>query len=106
MMRLLQLKKKCLRSYKQIQSLFKYIFIHGPNWIGSWEGLGLSDICSGLTKVNSVHWESDTSACEDLVDRKVHSSLIGVSLVAAAVSAYVCMQACMNAAFFNLYSKL
>ncbi len=90
---------------KQISSVFKYIFVNGPTWLGSWEGQSISDICSGLTRVNALHWDLDTKACEDLVDRKVHSSLIGASVVFAGIMAYTSMQACMNAFFFAFIPK-
>ncbi len=85
------------------------MFVYGPNWLGSWEGQSISDICSGLTKVNSVHWDLDSSACEDLVNRKVHSSVIGTTVIFSFVALYVAMTACanatMNAAVFNYMCK-
>ena len=79
--------------------------MNGPDWLGSWEGQSISDICSGLTKVNAIHWDMDYKACEDLVDRKVHSSLIGFSVIFGAVVAYASISACMNAAFFSYMVK-
>jgi hypothetical protein len=94
---------------EQIDQIFKYIFVHGPNWLGSWEGQSISDICSGLTKVNSLHWDLDVVACEDLVNRKVHSSVVGAAVVMSALAMYVAMSACanatVNAALFSYMCK-
>jgi hypothetical protein len=82
------------RPTAQIESLVRYIFVNGPSWLGSWEGQSVADICSGLTKIDASHWQYLTSPCEQLIDRKVHATIVGLSTVGLAALAWHCVSAC------------
>lgn len=75
-----------------MHTLLKYFYIHGPRWLGSWEGLSSNDICSSLTKVDANHWTLASDACKDLIDRKVHATFLGLSVVSAALMTLSCIQ--------------
>ena len=91
---------------KQILSLIRYVFIHGPSWLGSYEGLSENDICSSLTKVDAVHWASMEAACKSLIDRKVRAGLVGLGAVSSLMLLWTSMQACANITLAKVYSKL
>lgn len=65
--------------------LFEYpllmLYMHGPtlNGFGFWEGRSLSDICSVLTNVPSLHWTASRDnvlECASLIDRKFQSLMV------------------------------
>lgn len=65
---------------------FRYIYIRGPaiKGVGFWENLNKLDICSALTKVPVSHWQNSQSnidECDQLIDRKVESFMIGSFLL-------------------------
>lgn len=66
----------------------------------------MADICSGITKVDSVHWSTLEAACSDLVNRKVKASVIGASVVLGTLSMWTFMSACMNISFLLIANKL
>lgn len=82
------------------------MYVYGPAWLGSWEGQSTLDICSGLTKVDSAHWALLPDVCKDLIDRKVHATLIGIGSLSALVLVWTCLQTCVNASTYILVSKL
>ena len=63
----------------------RYVFVFGPAWLGAWEGQSPADICSGLTRIDATHWSTHEGPCVDLIDRKVHASLVGLSAVTLAI---------------------
>ena len=84
----------------------KYVYIHGPKWLGSWEGQSLADICSGITKVDAEHWITISKACSDLVDRKVKAAVIGTLVVIGSAVVWNVLGACMNISMFIIASRL
>jgi hypothetical protein len=99
--------KKCLAN--KTETLVKYVYVHGPKWLGSWEGQSLSDICSGITHVDAEHWTTNASiskACLDLVDRKVRAGVIGALVVTGFAVSWNLLSACMNISMFILASRI
>lgn len=73
----------------------RFVYVHGPSWLGSWEGQSEADICSGLTHVDARHWTLSPDgprACESLLDRKIHATLIGVGVVSGVALAWTAVQ--------------
>jgi hypothetical protein len=66
----------------------------------------MADICSGITKVDSVHWASLETACSDLVNRKVKASVIGASVVLGTLSVWTFLSACMNISFLLIANRI
>ena len=92
-------------SKQRTQSFVKYVFVNGPSWLGSYEGLSEMDICSSLTKVDAVHWQAMHEACQSLIDRKVRAGLIGVGVLLGFATLWTSMQACANFSMFKLLLK-
>lgn len=83
-----------------MDAIAKYVFVNGPAWLGSWEGQSSVDICSGITKVDAAHWSKMQDACDSLITRKVHASLIGYAVIGAAAVAYAALQTWCNRLVF------
>jgi len=86
-----------------MDTALKYIYIHGPFWLGSWEGLSVADICSGLTKVDALHWSSNSDLCNDLIQRKIHATTIGVSVVLGLYCMASSISACNTILMYSLF---
>lgn len=96
-------------SCEQTETLVKYVYIHGPKWLGSWEGQSMPDICSGITHVDAQHWTTNVSisnACLDLVNRKVRAGVIGSLVVIGIAVSWNLLSACANMSMFLIVSKL
>ncbi len=81
---------------KQIDYLapFKYLYIHGPNWLGMWEGLDLADICAGLTNVPAKDWLRNEVVCESLVSRHTYATVLGIGIVGTLLGVHASCYAC------------
>ena len=60
----------------------KNLYINGPTFeigginVGFWGGMNKSDICASMSNVYSLHWESNVTLCEELINKKVYSLYI------------------------------
>lgn len=70
----------------------RYVYVHGPSWLGLWEGQQQVDICSSLTQVDAKQWQRIPDACNELVDRKVHASVLGLTLIGGLLLSWSCLQ--------------
>lgn len=72
----------------------EYLYIHGPHWLGFWEGIDNSDICAGLTSVPSQTWNKNQESCNNLIYRHSYANLLGLiflgSLLGIHASCYAC----------------
>ena len=73
---------------------FEYIYVHGPKWLGMWEGLPPKDICTGLTYVSSDAWSHMQADCVSLIRRHTHATVIGIALLASLIGIHACCNAC------------
>lgn len=64
-----------------------YLFVHGPGFLGCWEGRTRPSICSALTSVDASVWKLLPGECDELIERKVHSMEILVAYSLAFVAA-------------------
>lgn len=85
--------------------LIRFVYVNGPTWLGLYEGQNEHDICSSLTKVDAEHWTKMQTACTNLIDRKVRSTLVGLGAIASLLMAWTSIQACANIAVAKVYSK-
>lgn len=78
--------------------MLEYIYIHGPRWLGSWEGIAKADICAGLTKVPAALWSVDVNApeCAALISRHVRAAGIGFATIATSLVMWTSLQAWAN----------
>ena len=70
--------------------------MNGPSWLGSYEGQSALDICSSITKVDAEQWSYMKQACNDLIERKVKSGLIGIGVIISFGALWTSMQAIVN----------
>jgi hypothetical protein len=79
--------------------------MNGPNWLGSWEGQSVHDICSSITGVDASHWTESNKVCLDLVSRKVRASVVGACTILGFATIWAGLQACVNVSFFYMAQK-
>ena len=73
----------------------RYMFINGASILGYGGNFGAEsvDICSRLTGVPSIHWESNHDQCEDTIDRHVHGyGAVGVFIAYCTIVYYILAQ--------------
>lgn len=79
-----------------VHAPFEYLYIHGPAWMGFWEGVEAGDICAGLTMVPAKDWTAPNTVamCTSLIQRHSHATLLGIGVVSALLGVYASINAC------------
>jgi hypothetical protein len=67
------------------ESLWKHLYLHGPTWLGCWEGLSLEDICQQLTAVRARFWAGQPDECNSLLSNKMQAFMIAVHVIGLTV---------------------
>ena len=89
-------RKGTLENNTEPYGILNYLFVHGPSFLGCWEGHTRASICAGLTSVDSSVWKLLPGACDELIERKVHSMEILVAYSLALVGACRLVTSCFH----------
>lgn len=54
-----------------LDSVIKYLYIHGPKILGGWEGTREASICNHLTNIEI--WDALPQECNEMLMRKCHA---------------------------------
>lgn len=84
---------KILSDY--VYAPFEYVYIHGPKWLGMWEGLAPKDICTGLTMVTSDVWSVASTECKNLIRRHTHATVLGIGILVGLLGVSNCCNVLM-----------
>ena len=93
-------------NFDKTETFVRYIYIHGPSWLGFYEGQSLSDICSTITKVDAEHWQTFKDPCLILIKRKVRSGMIGIGILIGSTTFIGLLNACINISTYCIFSKI
>lgn len=82
--------------YSAVHTPVAYLYVHGPRWLGFWEGLDLPDICAGLTMVPAKEWAGGRAEvlCAALVERRAHATLLGIAVLSGLMGIHAGVNAC------------
>lgn len=61
-----------------LPTAFRYVYTHGPAFLGGWEGQRQSVICNGLTQIDTSIWELLPDECAGLLLRKAQAYTVVV----------------------------
>lgn len=88
---LLQVQWVCLAlasaAWKTWSAPWYTLWLHGPEWLGGWEGKHASDMCAATTKMPAsdfLHEAAQAASCAALLDRMWTARLLGITTVAGA----------------------
>ena len=59
--------------------------------MGFWNGREIEEACSELTRVPAAVWVNQHEACENLLKKDFHATLIGAGIVLGCVGLWKCM---------------
>ena len=59
------------------------LYIYGPSFMeyGFWGGRSSSQICQSITTYSEAFWQSNVSACEDIIETKFRAFHITVEII-------------------------
>ena len=66
-----------------LPTAFRYVYTHGPAFLGGWEGQRQSVICNGLTQIDTSIWELLPEECAALLLRKAQAYTVVVYAIVA-----------------------
>lgn len=58
----------------------KNLYLHGPKFLGFWEGKENSDICEKISGVNSNFWKYNRIECDNMIDKKFNSLIVVIQV--------------------------
>ena len=66
-----------------IYQMTRVVYLHGPSFLGFWEGTSFEQVCAWITSTPTVMWTRSQNAeyCHDIIDRKVFSLFTIVLLI-------------------------
>ena len=89
--------------------IYRFIFLHGPAFMGGWEGQPPAEVCSRLTQTSSQLWREgifNREECSAMIDRKVTSHIVGSLILITIVTMYHTFQCVSYLLVWSAYSRV